>query len=326
MWNTIGLAIQGRGHREKDIPCQDAIFTIKKDNISIIALADGAGSATHSHYGAQATVEMISYYIEREFDNIYESEDVQSIQNAIEVELNYMLKELEDLYQQKPKAFSSTCLVVAVKGERTIILHLGDGEIGALKNNNEIINISSGLSGEYINSTVFTTTCNASQYIRLIKSRQSSKFQAFFLLSDGSAESLYAKKTQTFSPIFRQLAWQLQYYDNNSLQKQLEKDFEHTVVTRTKDDCSFVMMAKPQSKKLTNVELNHLYYHLPKVKGMSFRKVNILYLLLQDDELTFSQIEKKTHQKSKILRSILKIMEQHQLVVIENNKYRGCRE
>lgn len=320
MWNTIGVAIRGRGHRERGIPCQDAIYSLNEEGCSIIALADGAGSASHSHYGAQAVVEMMAHYVNRKFDSLYKSEEVESVQSAIATELQYLLKELEETYQVDAKAFASTLLLVAVKGERALILHLGDGEIGAIQNGESVL-ISSGWNGEYSNATVFTTSHYATDYMKLIKSKNASKFEGFFLLSDGSAESLYSKQSQHFSPLFSQLSWRLTYYNQEALQKQLEHDFEQTVIQRTKDDCSFIMMSQTDYKVLNSNELRHLYSHLPKVKGNSFRKMDAVYQLLKERPMTKTQLRKTTHQKKRIINRVLRILNEQQLIVCNNGKY-----
>ena len=61
-WMTASAEYVGRGHILKDIPCQDATATYRNRDITIIALADGAGSAAHSAIGAQICVESIVTY------------------------------------------------------------------------------------------------------------------------------------------------------------------------------------------------------------------------------------------------------------------------
>ena len=45
MWKTLQCAVQGRSHIKTEIPCQDKTFTSIENGVSVIALADGAGSA-----------------------------------------------------------------------------------------------------------------------------------------------------------------------------------------------------------------------------------------------------------------------------------------
>ena len=59
MWNSVECAVQGRGHIKSDIPCQDKTFHVHENGVDVIALADGAGSARLSHYGAEFVTKQI---------------------------------------------------------------------------------------------------------------------------------------------------------------------------------------------------------------------------------------------------------------------------
>ena len=68
MWSVIKCAVQGLGHKDKDVPCQDKVYNLTKNGVTAIALADGAGSAKFSHYGA----ELVTTYICEKFCNDFE--------------------------------------------------------------------------------------------------------------------------------------------------------------------------------------------------------------------------------------------------------------
>jgi hypothetical protein len=55
-WRVIGASVQGTAHRRLDAPCQDACGWRVLDDVLIVAVADGAGSAAEAHAGAQAAV------------------------------------------------------------------------------------------------------------------------------------------------------------------------------------------------------------------------------------------------------------------------------
>ena len=59
MWNVIQCAAQGRSHIKSDIPCQDKTYSAFDNDTQVIALADGAGSAKLSHYGAETVTKFI---------------------------------------------------------------------------------------------------------------------------------------------------------------------------------------------------------------------------------------------------------------------------
>jgi len=58
-WQVIGAAVQGLSHQKQGLPCQDALeFRCLPDGVLLVALADGAGSATRSEVGARAAVQV----------------------------------------------------------------------------------------------------------------------------------------------------------------------------------------------------------------------------------------------------------------------------
>ena len=42
MWKIVQCAVQGRSHIKADIPCQDKTFALVKNEVYVMALADGA--------------------------------------------------------------------------------------------------------------------------------------------------------------------------------------------------------------------------------------------------------------------------------------------
>ena len=57
-WQVIGAAVQGLSHQKQGLPCQDALeYRCLPGGTLLVALADGAGSATRSELGARAAVQ-----------------------------------------------------------------------------------------------------------------------------------------------------------------------------------------------------------------------------------------------------------------------------
>ena len=63
MWNGIQCYIQGRSHVQTNTPCQDKTYFYNNNDSYIIALADGAGSAKFSHFGAEIITKEICHSI-----------------------------------------------------------------------------------------------------------------------------------------------------------------------------------------------------------------------------------------------------------------------
>ena len=92
MWKTIQCAVQGRGHTEENIPCQDKTYCYKEGKLIVTALADGAGSAKFSHFGAENITKYICTDMATNFDLYFDTEDgviVKSeINNKIKLQLS----------------------------------------------------------------------------------------------------------------------------------------------------------------------------------------------------------------------------------------------
>lgn len=322
MWSIIGTAVQGRGHEAKNIPVQDKIF-YHKGQVNVIALADGAGRAKLSHYGAEKAVETICNLLRDRFDEIFHIDSVEVAQKLIMKELHLQLSQLSEKFQEPMDQFASTLLAVAVKNNQALILHLGDGEIGAIKNDQTIM-ISSSENGEYANSTYFTTSPNAINHLKLFRSSNAQSFSSFFLMSDGAAFSLYSKKSKKFAPILRQLSLKSKIYKEEILNHLLRESFETLIKQKTNDDCSFIMMTAteemPKYLNLSKADKELLLHYLKKPKHCSIKKWDLLVDLLKTP-LTLRQIVKATHIKKTYIKDNLKALRTLGIVKYQNNKF-----
>ncbi len=88
---------------------------------------------------------------------------------------------------------ASTLLVVAIKGDAFLLLHLGDGICGMLKDRTLVV-ASHPDNGEFGNETTFTTSKDAPLSARVFKGKLSDKnFTGFVLMSDGAGESFLSQ-------------------------------------------------------------------------------------------------------------------------------------
>lgn len=99
---ALSHAVQGRGHEKNNIPCQDATHTLQNDTAHIITLADGAGSARFSHFGAEATVKKMADFLSKNFDRFYnvKKEEFTSIKKEI---ITTLCENLQSLAAKKTK-------------------------------------------------------------------------------------------------------------------------------------------------------------------------------------------------------------------------------
>ncbi|WP_195892095.1 PP2C family serine/threonine-protein phosphatase [Bacillus niameyensis] len=322
MWSIIGTAVQGRGHAKKNIPVQDKIY-YKRGEVTVMALADGAGSASLSHYGAERVTETICALLYDCFDDIFEMNEVEEAQHMVMDTVLNELHQLAESHQEPVKAFASTLLAVAVKGNNVLILHLGDGEIGTIKHGKRM-NLSSAENGEYANATIFTTSQHAWRHLRLFKSRDVSSFSSFFLMSDGTAASLYSKERNYFSPFISKLAEQSSIHKEQVLNGLLEESFENLVKQKTQDDCALVMMTmvneSPSYAKLTRSDKELLVHYLNNPKHCSIKKWDKMTELLQQP-LTLKQLAKAMLVKRSYVKANVNALMKAGMITYQKGKY-----
>lgn len=241
-WKSICCAVQGRGHAKKNLPCQDKVARREENGVNVIALADGAGSATFSHYGAQCVVNRATVFISENFFDLIAQTDGRKVTQEI---LSVLLQTLQDearLRECELQDLASTLLIAAVGDEKFFLAHLGDGVIGYLDEDGLKVATAPD-NGEFSNETVFITSEDAAAHMRIYKGELKT-ITGFVLMSDGTEQSLYNKRKKTLAPAVKKLINQTCLVDAEILTPQLEEALSSVVAENTQDDCSIAMLAR----------------------------------------------------------------------------------
>lgn len=241
-WVTVQSAVQGRGHLSSGTPCQDKTFSVVKDGCSVCALADGAGTASHSHFGAEAVTQAVCNFMAENFDFVINEENGVTVKKHILEVVGRCLDALCAEQGCSVKDLASTLLFVAVKAGKFVICHIGDGVIGYFKNG-EVLVASHPENGEFANTTVFTTSNNAIASMKLIKG-DLNQISGFVLMSDGSENSFYNKRNKVLSPSLARLFKLASVCDGAFMSQGLCETLENCVKQKTTDDCSIVLMSQ----------------------------------------------------------------------------------
>ena len=242
MWSYSSCQVQGRGHIKNQVPCQDKTKTVYEDGTYVIALADGAGSASLSHYGASCVVDSISELFVHHFEDLFANEDGRLVKLAIMEKVLADINSKAEELNCTPKDLASTMLVVAVNNDRFIIAHIGDGVIGYL-DGDALKTASAPSNGEHANETYFVTSRDAINTMKLFKGSVKN-IAGFVLMSDGSEQSLYNKKSNTLSPAVIKLMQRNIILDEEAMHEQLDSTFKNVIITRTHDDCSIALLSR----------------------------------------------------------------------------------
>ena len=96
-WAIATCAVTGRVHMAKNLPCQDKTYSVFKNGVSIIALADGAGSARLSHFGAEIATFKICEILASYFDSLFDGNENEIKKQILSELLNSLNKKADEL-------------------------------------------------------------------------------------------------------------------------------------------------------------------------------------------------------------------------------------
>lgn len=240
MWNAIHKEVQGRGHIVSGTPCQDKTFSMVANGVHAIALADGAGSAKLSHFGAQETVKCICEEMSSHFHDYFNSEDAAAIKVKLIALIRSRLQALQESLDCELKDLASTLLFAVVKDDSYILGHLGDGVIGFLKNG-EVKVASAPENGEFVNTTIFTTSKGAERALKLIKGKLNG-IRGFILMSDGPEACLYNKRETSLSKAVVRMMEDCILLESEAVGDGLSEGLGTQIRTKTIDDCSIAFL------------------------------------------------------------------------------------
>ena len=317
-WNILQSAVQGTSHEELGMPCQDKTASAVYGDCKVIALADGAGSACLSHAGAECAVQTMCSYMSTEFERLFANPNAAAVRAEIMALLHHKLRELAEVQGCSMADLASTLLLAAVKRERYILLHLGDGLI-AYRKNGVLRPASLPSNGEYANTTTFTTSSPERAGMRLIKGELGA-IDGFVLMSDGSYASLYNKALAAPAPVLGWLMDLCSYLPAEEVEQGLEESLANDVRAMTADDCSIAVLARhrdvPAGAAVLSypvlLRLTGLEYHAPNSRRRLRVYLSILSALAEPTYL--SNIVPLVHQKISHLVKKINILAQLHLV------------
>lgn len=326
MWRSVNYETCGRGHKKMSIPCQDKTISYNNNNVNIIALADGAGSAKFSHYGAEVVLEAVSKFISNNFDLLINNPNGVQVKQDI---LTHLIEKLNRKSQElccDMKDLASTLLLVAIKENSFLICHVGDGIIGYLKED-ELKVASKPENGEFVNTTTFVTSKNAVMAMKLFKGKLDN-INGFVLMSDGTAESFYSKKDSKLAPILVKIMHKNAILEPNIIFENIKESFDNIVVNNTFDDCSIAIISRSagilydykdmdidQKCNLLDIEFGSYSY-----KKRINRYDDIINFL--ESPKTLDQISRELYLKKKYMKKYVNKLTYIGVIVKEGNKYK----
>lgn len=299
-WRLAGKTARGKGHIPNGIPCQDRISLQFQKGIAVMALADGAGSRSHSHIGAEVATRTICKEIIHSFDSLYSMQEASAKKYLLTRVLDN-LEEKSETIDCEIKSLASTLLFVAANTKFSLAGHLGDGVIGVFSNG-EIQVYSEPHNFEFPNMTIFTTSTDAIDAFRLYRTKNED-ISGFVVMSDGAGHSLYHKSKRIFGKaVDKMFGW---FTDNRdeTTSNMIGNALRKLIVPRTQDDCSLALMRLQffEFDELLGgeTEVKKAFLDVSRIDGL-VNRINVLKEYIEDR--TLQEIDQRLQISSRTIR------------------------
>lgn len=252
MFKEFHHQVRGRGHVMDGVVCQDRTRFASVGGVQVMCLADGAGSASHSEYGAQALVDAGVKLLAGSFEEFASRDDGAQIKVEIIKRLSERLENVASRRKCELRDLASTFLGVAVGEDQFIVVHVGDGVIGYVKHG-ELKVVSGPDNEEFANQTTFVTSSGAVASMRLLRGSLEG-VSGFILMSDGPANSLFDHRAKQLAPACLKMIKVVSNAPRRRLKyptyrKQLRRLLETKIRNATKDDCSVGILGRPVQRQ-----------------------------------------------------------------------------
>lgn len=247
MFREFHHQVRGRSHVRDGIRGQDRTAYLARGGVQVACLSDGAGSAAHAELGAQTLTAAGCRMLAQHFDDFVARDDGPELKLEIAGHLVDRLRDVAHRRGIEVSDLAATFLAVAASGDRFLILHVGDGVIGYVKDGS--IRVASGPdNSEFANQTSFLTSQSSAAGMRIARGSLE-RVDGFILMSDGTANSLYNHRTKELAPACLKLVARVAgapspQTKNPAHKKQLRRLIDTTVRSATKDDCSIAVLAR----------------------------------------------------------------------------------
>jgi hypothetical protein len=163
-WRIVAASVIGSSHERHNKPCQDAHhFQALLGNSLVIAVADGAGSASLSEVGSKIAVAAAVEAVVLRWsttppieENEWRAFLVDALQSALRsVEAEALAREVSI------RELASTLIVLLASPEQVAVGQIGDGAVVLGGKEGEVISLTLPDSGEYLNETSFLISPDA---------------------------------------------------------------------------------------------------------------------------------------------------------------------
>ena len=235
------VTMMGQKHKGRGVPCEDSSIAVQRDGVSVVVVADGAGSKqyTHARFGSKSACDTVSELLINYFDALYYENREAAVRSLIIAAVHVGFANLMEQHKLDTlDRLSCTLLFCAVKDRRVLIGHIGDGLIACVSESG-VHPITMPQNGTNASSTYFVTAPHAADYLRLIKTT-TDDIHGIALMTDGVQDSVYDENSGLIKPVVAQMV-ETAAQGREKSEKDIENILSQFIVgaSNNSDDASF---------------------------------------------------------------------------------------
>ena len=252
-WKLVAVSVTGKAHRAREQGNEDAIHCTRlEDGTLLLALADGAGSASNAAEGSRLAVDVALESLCRQLEAGFPGDGVSSRGEALRLALSEVrtavatrLREFRTSDRRRARDLASTLLLAILSEDALAVLQVGDGAIVA-RDGKGWRRITAPLKGTHAGETIFATSRGAYRQAE-VECVPVEGVSALALLSDGlEPVATDLASGEPHAPFFDPLA---SFVLKESGRERLEEDLEaflssERVQERSADDLSLILAVR----------------------------------------------------------------------------------
>ncbi|GMV42888.1 MAG: hypothetical protein AMXMBFR64_46040 [Myxococcales bacterium] len=200
-WRVLGASVTGESHAASGAPCQDACaWVVRGDGQLVVAVSDGAGSASRGDVGARVAVASVMASLRETPDPIGPG----VLEAALDVAIAAVHAEADAL-GVAPRELAATLILAAAGTGAAAAVQIGDGAAVVLGHGESPQALTRPPVGEFVNETTFLVTPGARG--RAQRGDWRGAVSALVVFSDGLQRlALRMPSGEPHAPFFRPLA------------------------------------------------------------------------------------------------------------------------
>ena len=252
-WYVAGASVIGISHQKAGTECQDtwglsqAVRRASLDVVTAACVSDGAGSVCNAFAGARLTAFAVSNWLREHFSSALTLTQDQIRQSCMAT-VSRLIRRAAQRAGCSPDEYAATLVAVCTGLDGSwLALHLGDGGIIGEFRDRALV-VSQPEKGEFANETWFVTSSDALEHLRVYGSPfnpELSNPTGFIIFSDGVENSLLDRRNATVAHAASIMLGWLRGHSPTRVSRALEQNINAVFREQSCDDCSIVLMAKP---------------------------------------------------------------------------------